>query len=47
MVFVDIDDLESDRMEVLEARYKLGSKMLRSVIFMISFSEIIPVSCKE
>lgn len=46
-VFVDIANLRRDRMEVLEATYRLGSKRLEGVIFMINFFEVIPVSCKR
>lgn len=46
-VFVGIANLRRDRMEVLEATYKPGSKRLEGVIFMINFSEVIPVACKR
>lgn len=46
MGFVGIANLGSNRMEALEARYKLGSKRLKGVIFNIDFSEIVPVPCK-
>lgn len=46
-VFVGIANLMRDRVEVLEAAYKLGSKRLKGVIFMINFSEVILVSCKR
>lgn len=46
-VFVGIANLIRERMEVLEATYKLGSMRLKGVIFMINFSEVIPVSCKR
>lgn len=39
-VFVDIANLRRDRMEVLEATYRLGSKRLEGVIFMINFLKL-------
>lgn len=46
-VFAGIANLRRDRMEVPEATYKLGSKRLKGVIFMINFSVVIPVLCKR
>lgn len=46
-VFAGIANLRRDRMEVPEATYKMGSKRLKGVIFMINFSVVIPVLCKR